>query len=247
MKTSYSAFIIEDSMEDLDLILYYLNKYCKDIQVVGNASTVEQAIEGINSLQPDIVFSDIQIKSREVFDVFDAVKPYDFHIILISSYKKFALKGFQYYALDYIVKPYALEDLLSAIDRVRKYNHQVNIPTHDHIGNTHKARDFIAVASMKKIEFVKLSSILYCEADRSYTTFFLEDDKKIITSRNLGEYERLLKYDSFYRIHHKYLINLNKVISINRDSGGYCELQGNIRLPVSTRKHSDLYRYLNLK
>jgi two-component system LytT family response regulator len=107
--------------------------------------------------------------------------------------------------------------------------------------------DFIAVPSVSKIDVLKVEKLLYCEAEGRYTTFYLEDGKTITSSKNLGEYEKQLPNDLFFRIHHKYLINLKKVSSINKEGGRYCEMLNNSFLPISKRKQEEFNRFLRLK
>jgi two-component system LytT family response regulator len=107
--------------------------------------------------------------------------------------------------------------------------------------------DFIAVPSVSKIDVLKVDKLLYCEAEGRYTTFYLEDGKTITSSKNLGEYEKQLPNDLFFRIHHKYLINLKKVSSINKEGGRYCEMLNNSFLPISKRKQEEFNRFLRLK
>ncbi|MGB2129252.1 MAG: LytR/AlgR family response regulator transcription factor [Flavicella sp.] len=106
---------------------------------------------------------------------------------------------------------------------------------------------FLAVPSLAKIDFLKIESILYCEADGKYTTFYLENGTTIISSKNLGEYEKLLTHKCFFRIHHRYLINLTKVLRIDKTGGAYCVLLNENILPISKRKLDSLIRYLKVK
>jgi two-component system, LytTR family, response regulator len=107
--------------------------------------------------------------------------------------------------------------------------------------------DFIAVPSVSKIDMLKVDKILYCEAEGRYTTFYLEDGKKIISSKNLGEYEKLLPNNLFFRIHHKYLVSLKKISSINKEENHYCEMSNNGFLPISKRRQGKFNRVLRLK
>lgn len=107
--------------------------------------------------------------------------------------------------------------------------------------------DFIAVPSVSKIDMLKVDKLLYCEAEGRYTTFYLEDGKTIVSSKNLGEYEKQLPNNLFFRIHHKYLVNLKKVSSINKEGGRYCEMLNSSFLPISKRRQEEFNRFLRLK
>ena len=90
-----------------------------------------------------------------------------------------------------------------------------------------------------KIVFVNINDILYCEAAGSYTTVYLQDGKKLLASKLLGEFESQLANYKFYRIHHSSLINLNRVKEFQRHNGGYVIMENNKRLEVSLRKIKD--------
>ena len=110
-----------------------------------------------------------------------------------------------------------------------------------------RTNDFLAVPSVSKIDMLEVDKLLYCEAEGRYTTFYLEGGNTIVSSRNLGEYERQLPENSFFRIHHKYLINMKKVASISKEGGRYCEMLDEKLLPISKRRQEKLNRFLNLK
>jgi two-component system LytT family response regulator len=90
-----------------------------------------------------------------------------------------------------------------------------------------------------KIVFVNIPDILYCEATGSYTNVYLNDGKKIVASKLLGEFESQLSNYKFYRIHHSYLINLNRVKEFQRHDGGSVIMENNKQLEVSQRKRKD--------
>lgn len=104
----------------------------------------------------------------------------------------------------------------------------------------------IAVSSSDHIALIVPDHILYLEADGNYTTFHLCNGTTIISSRNLGNYEKQLDSSVFFRIHSKYIVNIRRVKSICTSSGIYCEIENGKKLPVAKRRKVDLYRFLNL-
>ena len=117
------------------------------------------------------------------------------------------------------------------------------------LNNTEQVRrqkNIIAVSSVDSIDLIVPDDLLYLEADGNYTTFHISDSTTIISSRNLGSYEKQLDSLVFFRIHNKYIVNINKVKSINKSSGDYCEITNGKRLPIAKRRKVELYRFLNL-
>ena len=149
---------------------------------------------------------------------------------------------------DTLIKPFSKDQLDKKIkDLVSKSIYEKEFAKVDNIYSKYLKLSFLAVPSLSKIDFLKIESILYCEADGKYTTFYLEDGSSIISSKNLGEYEKLLAHKSFFRIHHRYLVNLEKVLRINKTGGAYCVLLNENILPISKRKQDSLIRYLKVK
>ena len=87
--------------------------------------------------------------------------------------------------------------------------------------------------------FVKLADILYCESSGNYTNFYLCNEKKIMVSRQLGEYEKLLPEINFTRIHDKYIINLSFIKEYIKGSGGDVVLENGKELPVASRRKEE--------
>ena len=92
-----------------------------------------------------------------------------------------------------------------------------------------------------------MKDIIFCMADGKYTTFFLLNGKKIVSSKNLGEYEKLLNEYFFYRVHHGYIINIKHLTSIIKRDGLYCELVNKVTIPIAKRRQEDFNKFIRLK
>lgn len=245
-----TAYLVDDNPSDLMLLEYHLNKHCESIKMVGNASTVSKAIKDINELQPQILFLDINLKNEDSFQIIDGLEEIPFEIIFITSHSEHAVKAFSYEARDFIVKPFEASRLLIAVSRAinqielrEKKHSNVAISTQMHKLDI----PLLAVPTLDRIVFLDIEEIIYCEADGRYTTFYLTSEKPIVASRNLGEYENLLP-NNFFRIHHKYLVNLFMVKAIDKSGGNYCEMKYTPKqLPIAKRRQESLSRYLKLK
>ena len=106
---------------------------------------------------------------------------------------------------------------------------------------------FIEKHDIGNIDFIKIDDILYFESDGRYTIIHLMDQTTFFVSKNIGEYDKILAPNYFFRIHKKYLINLKYIININNSDGSNCELVGNLTLPVAKRRKEDLVSFLNIK
>lgn len=96
--------------------------------------------------------------------------------------------------------------------------------------------DFITVSSQKKIDFVRIDEILYAQSEGNYTTFFLLNGTMVVSTKNIGEYENVLCDEAFFRIHTRYFVNLNRVLSVSKESGMYVIMVNGKKLPVAFRR-----------
>jgi two-component system LytT family response regulator len=103
----------------------------------------------------------------------------------------------------------------------------------------------IGIAMSDKIVFINVADIIYCEASSAYTNVFLKDGKKMVASKSLGDFEMLLMNHRFFRIHHSYLINLNRIKEFQRHDGGYVTMENGKQLEISRRKRQDFLNAIN--
>ena len=104
------------------------------------------------------------------------------------------------------------------------------------MNNFVKGVDFLTISTISKIYLICFKDIIYCVSDGKYTSFYLTSGKVLLSSINIGEYEKVLKNSCFFRIHNSFIVNISHLIFINKKDGYYCELSNNLRIPVSKRK-----------
>lgn len=115
-------------------------------------------------------------------------------------------------------------------------------------GTLTTTENIIAISSIEKIDLIQVNDIVYCQADGKYTNFFLKNGSEYTSSRNIGEYEHLLlQHHFFFRVHHKYIVNIKAISSINKKGGFYCELKNGKTIPIAKRRQEAFNKYLRLK
>jgi two-component system LytT family response regulator len=245
----YSCIIIEDEIKSSEILKQFLKKYHPKIEVIGEAVNLKDAIDIIPLLNPDIVFLEAIIDNELSFSLFDYFDELLGEVIFITSHIEHSLKALKHGALDYILKPIKNSELIAAvikaIGNINDKRELINLEKQLFFIKQHS--NFIAIPSLCKIELIKATSILFCEADGRYTIFHFADGSTKIASKNIGEYEKQLHRNNFFRIHHRYLVNLEYVISIDKTTGNYCELPNKLQLPIARRRQDSFCKYLNLK
>lgn len=246
-----TTLIVEDDYKSQELLLHILSKYCLALEVIGVANTLDQSIQLINDLKPQIVLLDIHLNNELSFDLFSKVDSAEFEIIFTTAYDQYALRAFKYQAVDYILKPIVIDELVDAVEKcIKRINEKKSFENSflgDFIKKPELNSEFISIPSLGKVNVIKKESIIFCKSDGRYTTFYLNNNEEHVSSKNLGEYEGLLQDDYFFRIHHSYIINLNHLIIISKKEGYCCEMINNISLPIAKRRQESLRTFLRLK
>jgi two-component system, LytTR family, response regulator len=242
------VLIIDDEKPFRSTLKAILSKR-SEIDVIGEASGVEEGLLAVATLEPELIFLDVQMEDGTGFDLLKRLDRRDFRVIFITAYDHYAVEAFRFSAIDYLLKPIISNDLFDAIDSVKKamdkekLSYQLSVLM-DNIQAISKERKKIVLREAETLHVIHLEEILWCEADGSYTYFYLTGNRKLLVSRHLKEFEDILTPNGFFRAHRSHLVNLNKIIKFERADGGTLFLEGNIELPVSVRKKERLTELL---
>lgn len=224
---SINALIIEDEPMNAEGLMMILENKHKEISVRGVASTVNSAIESINTLKPDIIFLDIKLPDGDGFDVLKNVGYNEFSTIFTTAYNQFALKAFDFSAIDYLLKPIKESELARAITKVSSLkNFKMEFD------NCIPGFEKLPLPTSYGVWFVNLNDILYFEADNNYTTVYLLSGKKYLVCRTLHSIELLLEGKHFLRIHRSFIINVNFINSLIRGKQNLITLENGNEFPI---------------
>jgi len=245
------AIIVEDELNVREGFVKLINAFCPEVTVIDVAGSVESGIELIEKSDIDLLFLDINLPDGSGFDLIHRLENRNFHIIFVTAYDQYAIDAFKISAVDYLLKPVSPDLLKKAINKlngtpVDLEDHRL-VALNDRVEGSYNANEKIILKDGESMQLVVIDDIIYCNAEGSYTTFYLKKDKQIITSLNLKEYERMLSPYGFIRSHHSYLINLNHIASIQKSDGGYIIMSDESNLPLSIRKKSAVVEALKNK
>lgn len=241
----YKVVIIEDEYHLREALSLLLEMAIPgQMQIVGYAEGLPDAVTLIDKLKPDIVFMDIKLKNGTGFEVLNRINHKDFYLIFTTAYEEYAVRAFKFNAIDYLLKPIDPDELKSTIRRIenngRKYvNFDSLMPLSAESGNIPER---IVLPTQEAMHVVKLKNIVRCETSGSYTTFFLENNKKIIVSKPLKYYEEILAPPGFMRVHQSHLINVDFITSYSKD--GIITLEDKSTVPVSRANRECFFRLL---
>lgn len=232
------AVVVDDEPESRENLCGLLRKYCPSVNVLAAVANIDEAQAAIDAHGPDLLFLDIEMPNGNGFDLLDRYSEPPADVVFVTAYEQYALNAIKRYALDYILKPIHVDELVRAVDRKLA----LDAPQRERMGlmRTEQQRmdsvKRIALPSAKGLQLVEIADIVRCEADDHYTTFHMVDKKRHVVTRNLGEYEEMLAPHGFFRIHHAHVVNLGRVKQYVRGRGGYVVLDDGSHVDVSARR-----------
>ncbi len=245
------SIIVDDELKSRESLKILLEDFCEGVSVNALCQNVDEAIIAVRDVNPDVIFLDIQLQRETGFDLLTRLKDFDFEVIFTTAYSEFAIKAFRFSAIDYLLKPIDVQELIQALAKVQRrldHNFAERLRELMHNLRTKSSENYkLALPTSDGLIFVKVNSILYCEASGNYTEIMMDDNKKYLVSRTLKEYEDLLVEQNFFRIHHAYLINLNGIKKYVRGDGGYVIMNNDRSLDVSKRKKEGFLSRINNK
>lgn len=236
--------IVEDEKHSRETLKNLLEEYCDDITIVGMAGSVNEAVGMIRNSRPELVFMDIELQTGTGFDVLKTLSDQSFEVIFTTAFEQYAIKAIKFSSIDYLLKPIDIEELQQAVAKANvkkndeQYQKQLEILL-TNFKQPNGENKNICLSTAEGIEFVKVHDIIYCEANGSYTNFYLKEGKKIIVSKHLKEYETLLSEYDFMRVHNSFLINLLEVKRFVKTDGGYILMKNDEAVSISQKKKDE--------
>ncbi len=243
---SLRALLIEDEPEGLENLKNLLRMYCPEVEVVAeggsNADLLRLAEE--KDAKFDVAFLDISLPDGLIFQGLQQLDDMPFDIIFVTAYDKYALKAFEFAAIDYVTKPIEREELIRAIGRIRPRNantkERLEILEQTYNPTGPNAFEKIGVSAMDGVHFVRLNEIVRLEAEDNYTHFMMKTGDKLTASRTIKGYEESLINFNFVRVHKKHIVNMNFMKTYIKGEGGYLVLENGETIEVSRRKKTNL-------
>ena len=244
-----SALILDDEIEKVELLKDNIERYTKSVSNIFAHTDVDAAVLSYLENKPQILILDIELgHGITSFDFLVRIPKDRFEVIFVTSHKDYAIKAINSAeAAAYLVKPYKVEELVAALNKaIKRLELKSSIENGSKTSSDIKF-DSIAISLPGKVEIIKQKDIVYLEADGRFTNFYLKNVEVYRSSKNLGVYEALLDNTSFFRIHHKYIVNINEVLKVEKGETSFCEFSNHDKLPISKRKLAELYQFVNLK
>lgn len=211
-----------------------------EIEIIDEASNVEEGLEKIELHNPDLIFLDIQMPGKTGFDLLEELDRSP-KVIFTTAYDEYALKAFEVNALDYLLKPIEPRRLADAVQKLHlDENKDLQLPGHTpglRIAGLLGEKDQVFVKDGERCWFVKLEEIRLFESVGNYAKVFFANNKPLIL-KSLNALEDRLDDKVFFRANRKHIINLRWIEKIEPyfNGGLLLELRGGEKIEVSRRQ-----------
>lgn len=242
------VLIVDDEKRARETIREMLNLYTEGITEIREADGVETALEAIRAFAPDVVLLDIQLKDGNGFDVLTKTGEPRFSVIFITAYEEYAVRACRVSALDYLLKPVNPDELREAMEKAKqrvakdRWTERLDAFLQNMQGGRELKK--IILKTAESLHVVNMADIVFCEADRNYTTFHLADKRQIVVSKTLGDYEEMIGGPRFIRTHHSFLVNMDHATRYEKGEGGYIVTSTGQSIPVSIRRKEQVLQYM---
>jgi two-component system LytT family response regulator len=247
-----NTILIDDEQNNIDNLAILLKKYCTEINIIATALNIHQAKELIYAHSPDLIFLDIQMPNGNGFDLLQSINNITFETIFATAFDQYGLHAIKFSALDYILKPISISDLVTAVKKATKRIEEKKQNSHiqnllQFIKQPHDLLEHkIALPGTRETKFINVKNIIRCESSNSYTTFFTIDKEKITVSKSIREYEDLLTPYGFIRTHQSHLINRFHITKFIKEDGGFLIMADLSQIPIARQKKAYVKDVLSL-
>lgn len=236
------VLIVDDEARAIRSLRTVLQWYCEeDVEVIGEANSPSEAWPLVQSLDPDLIFLDIDMGDENGFMLLEKVRQLDqrVYVIFTTGHSQYAIEALRKDAFDYLLKPIEGSDLQAAVARVKEASE--SFPTSKNVPPL-----TFSLPMQDQIRVVNSSEVIRLESERNYTRFYLADGSVHLISKNLGAYEELLRGQPFFRSHKSHLINLEYLQSYVRQDGGYLLMKDGSKVLISRSQRPELFKLLKI-
>ncbi len=239
-----NTIIVEDEETSREILKNYLNKYCPNVDILGEAANIEEALVLIRNNALDLIFLDVEMPYGNAFDLLDKVGDRTFETVFVTAYNHYAIEALNVHASYYLMKPISIDDLIKAVDYVTEIKTKENaLQDQVLIPKTNRVTGKITIPQQNGFEILETEDILYCKADDNYTEIYLNNNKKKLVSKTLKYIEEALSKSNFVRVHKSYLVNVNEIVKYVKGKGGSVVLSNGKEVMVAASRKADLLSY----
>lgn len=239
-----TALLVDDEVNNMESLEFLLHNDCEGVKVVGKVNNANQARHWLGHYTADVIFLDINMPGENGFQFLSSLKTQNFKIVFITAYNEYAIQAIKASALDYILKPVKIDELQSAVEKVKRsisnpvagvQNQQLLAHLLQTI-NRNSPPKKIALPQLGGISFIEVDDMVSLQADSNYTIIHMNSMQKLVISKTLKDFEELLDQTQFTRIHKSYIVNLRYIKEYSTTDGGIIKMTDGNQWSISRRQ-----------
>lgn len=250
----YTALLLDDEEKGRSSLQKLVGEYCPEVNLIAAAATAEQAYQDICKYHPQLLFLDIEIGQSgsayaTSFELLAKLPKYNYEVIFVTAYEHYAFRAIQNHAVGYVLKPLSIGDLVDSVNegieklQLKGVNERlIDLANQVNANKTHVDR--IWIHSQKDIVPVSVDNIIRFEAQGKYTDIYCDGDKKVTSSKNIGEFIDLLDSSQFVKVHRSHIVNIGKIAKFSKADGGWITTTDGAEIPVSRNGKDTLQELL---
>ncbi|WP_075591031.1 LytR/AlgR family response regulator transcription factor [Labilibacter marinus] len=242
------VLIADDDSKVCNALETILKQNFVSIEVVAKTDSVDQTIDSLNELKPQIAILDIHLLGGTAIEVIKQTSHLDYKVVFMSAYQEYALEDIRFAQIPFIYKPFDINELIVTIDQaiadLMDVGYETKIQTffkNSEIDNKDKQ---IVLNTDSGITSVLIHDIVCGESMFGRSRFYFIAQKSVETARPLRRYESMLQSYLFYRCHTQFVINLNHVVKFEYEAKVVLMSNG-MAIPVDARRFDGLKRRLS--
>lgn len=244
------AIIVDDESKSRLVLRTLITRNFPEIELVGEASNADEAYDLISEIKPQLVFLDIQMPHADGFSLLKRFDDVPFSVIFVTSFNEYAITAIKFSALDYLLKPVEVSDLIPAVKKVVKNIEQQQNIQRQVINLLHSIDDLpethhVAVHTSDSVRILKETSIVSVVADGNYCIVHTDENERFTTARNLRDFENYFGDGSpFVRISKSLIINATKILKYSKGEPCMIEMVNKEIYEVSRRRKPEVLQKL---
>jgi two-component system, LytTR family, response regulator len=238
------ALIIDDEPSAINTLRLMLDRYVPEITELDFTNNPNEGLQRIKKDPPQLLFLDIQMHTMTGFDLLKQIQPINFDIIFTTAHDQYALQAICFSALDYLLKPIDANELREAVNKFLSKEERLKSKALRYANLLHnidstEKKDFkLAINTTEGTDFYRTNEIIRLEGESNYTKIYFLNNKKVLASKTLKEYDELLSDHGFIRTHKSHVINKQHVVSYLSD--GFLTMIDQSKVEISRRRQHEI-------
>ncbi len=233
-----NVILVDDEPKALKGLAWQINQYFKDVNVLKTFTNPHKTIKYLENNSVDCIFLDVEMPEMNGFSFLENFEELKFKVVFVTAYSKYAIQAIRNQAKDYLLKPVDPAELIDVVSKLKEEKKQELLSSKEK-----EISRKLVISTEGKLTYLTYEDILYCESDGNYCKIYLTNEEILTVSKKIKDIQEELSNTVFCRIHHSYLVNLEKVKEYFRD--GYAVLENQIKIPVSRNKRAQFLQKMN--